>query len=823
MARSTSASMDLLRARKRLFLVEHWFEALTDVTEDLEQLFAALFYDADGTLFCSLAACMETVLFGVRPPRTQAEADTKSRDILQVRALLEVLPGVLCRADAVAIASQSPTSPSEDDPGQATKNTYLYRRSQSPLLVRIAALARREVRLYTSSSPADLFHPTTSLCFRFLRGVVASSQALFPEVLLRAAVERSFAARSAISAKGGNGDAASNIAALLDAVTNAVALNSASTCSPVAQAIFEVICETVRHESTMLSPGDVCVRLYGQLLGERVRSLYKLRAIDAMALVHTGQDGSALDNSKGPPAGSPDDGTLEDTEKDGVQIIAAFFDRLCLPRFPESEGEARADRQKVTLALDIAVQLNPVLRRCEDLFYDWFRKTCSRSTSVCHVNSLADVTAAVAAGAKGYGGAMISDGRHDSSLQERLHRSYLIPEIVRVADNDLMTLFFDKKTRKGESSPSTPAPVPAAALEQENASALEGRIETAGIALAFQELEKSTLAQMQAFMVSRRMELVTHIVAGTGGCDALVYPDSPLSPVLSEDKAAKLPVVPKLFSCFRSVFVRQLNSIAKFNLRRFRELQNKRGHWQPSPTGNPEEFVAPADCLAAPAEIMRQQRGSSSTTAPLDSTSRDRDEEELPFIVHEYQAVDLGNVLAPMSPEFLAQVVALLSDPYQRSCWDLNMVDFRILEAIPADSSTNLVHHICYAAWDPPQHCQPHLVGGGTRDAALCVSCGFVATEVEDQTSKAKNFFATSFSVSRPDVPAVPGRLRMQVDADDFLISPQTGSIAHIRRADARGKWRDERNKVLWYALGARGDRMPVQEVVDASVTEFDA
>lgn len=56
------------------------------------------------------------------------------------------------------------------------------------------------------------------------------------------------------------------------------------------------------------------------------------------------------------------------------------------------------------------------------------------------------------------------------------------------------------------------------------------------------------------------------------------------------------------------------------------------------------------------------------------------------------------------------------------------------------------------------------------------------------------------FSVSRPDCPLVPGRIRMEIDSDDFLIVPS--GFVHVRRIDPRGHT-DSGQKAAWYT----GDR----------------
>ena len=52
------------------------------------------------------------------------------------------------------------------------------------------------------------------------------------------------------------------------------------------------------------------------------------------------------------------------------------------------------------------------------------------------------------------------------------------------------------------------------------------------------------------------------------------------------------------------------------------------------------------------------------------------------------------------------------------------------------------------------------------------------------------------FSFSRPDCPLVPGRVRLEIDADDFIILPS--GFVHVRRVDPRGET-SASQKTAWY------------------------
>eukprot|EP00452_MALV-II_sp_L67-6_P000176 gene176-86_t len=195
----------------------------------------------------------------------------------------------------------------------------------------------------------------------------------------------------------------------------------------------------------------------------------------------------------------------------------------------------------------------------------------------------------------------------------------------------------------------------------------------------------------------------------------------------------------------------------------------------------------------------------------------------------------IPNNVTPVATELT--FTRLLADPYSRAAWDDDMVDFRVVEVVESD---DFVHSICYAAWRSPPALSSREERGtfGTsaltlpavRDACVCLTAwrnslgyapwdecssgawgiqGVQAVSGESPSKKSgggseKNHHSAHsaaernlrratqlfqdavvfvcFSVARPDVPPVPGRTRVQVVADDWLLLPAAGSLTRVRK-----------------------------------------
>ena len=70
-----------------------------------------------------------------------------------------------------------------------------------------------------------------------------------------------------------------------------------------------------------------------------------------------------------------------------------------------------------------------------------------------------------------------------------------------------------------------------------------------------------------------------------------------------------------------------------------------------------------------------------------------------------------------------------------------------------------------------------------------------------------------TFSVSRPDVPLVPGRIRMEIEAEDFLVLPS--GFLKISKMDPKGWWKDPVRKALWYTTNSVGTKLQVHNIRD--------
>ena len=70
-----------------------------------------------------------------------------------------------------------------------------------------------------------------------------------------------------------------------------------------------------------------------------------------------------------------------------------------------------------------------------------------------------------------------------------------------------------------------------------------------------------------------------------------------------------------------------------------------------------------------------------------------------------------------------------------------------------------------------------------------------------------------TFSVSRPDVPLVPGRIRMEIEGDDWLILPS--GFLNIQKMDPKGWWKDPVRKALWYTQNSVGAKLKVHNLRD--------
>lgn len=162
-----------------------------------------------------------------------------------------------------------------------------------------------------------------------------------------------------------------------------------------------------------------------------------------------------------------------------------------------------------------------------------------------------------------------------------------------------------------------------------------------------------------------------------------------------------------------------------------------------------------------------------------------------------------GNHPGSLAYNMSLGLIKILNDPFQRFGWDDEMLDFKLLETVEC---SDFVHHICYAAWSTPpavtaadfEHEDVHI----PRDACYCVSAwknsirrmgvmepagglSLSGEATSSQTTFDEHLFEhcqvfTTFSIARPDVPPVPGRVRLDIEADDFLVMPN--ELVRIRK-----------------------------------------